>query len=86
MKYGLLLLAAGESRRLGRPKQLLRFRGRTLLQHACLTANGAGCFAAVVVVLGAFADEIRREAGTLGATVVVNRNWKAGVGASIRGG
>ena len=46
-----ILLAAGESARLGRPKQLLRFRGRTLLRHAAETALASGCDG-VYVVLG----------------------------------
>jgi len=86
VKIGLILLAAGRSERLGRPKQLLLFRGRPLLRHCCEVAIGAECFDRIVVVLGAFADEIRGATGKLPATVVVNRRWRAGMGSSIRRG
>ena len=48
----LSILAAGASTRLGQPKQLLPFRGRSLLRHAAETAL-ASVFRPVVVVLGA---------------------------------
>ena len=38
----LVLLAAGRSLRMGRPKPLLRWRGSTLLEHACAAARGGG--------------------------------------------
>ena len=49
----LLLLAAGASTRMGRPKQLLPYHGRTLLRHAAETALATGC-APIVLVTGAF--------------------------------
>lgn len=54
---GVLILAAGASRRLGRPKQLLRLDGRTLLQHVIDAASASG-IAPIVVVLGHAADRI----------------------------
>ncbi|HWD18636.1 MAG TPA: nucleotidyltransferase family protein [Verrucomicrobiae bacterium] len=86
MKIGLLLLAAGESSRLGQPKQLLPFRGRPLLGHLVETATASQCFASIVVVLGAFATRIRAELGSLSATIVVNRDWKKGMGSSLQRG
>ncbi len=56
-RVGAIILAAGASSRLGRPKQLLAYQNTTLLQHAIDTATGAGC-CPVVVILGAYADLI----------------------------
>ena len=55
----LLLLAAGASTRMGQPKQLLPYHGRTLLRHAAETALATGC-APIVLVTGALHDEIGR--------------------------
>ena len=52
-----VVLAAGGSRRLGRPKQLLDFRGATLLDATLATARAAGADQ-VVVALGGAADEV----------------------------
>ena len=58
MKPGLVILVAGESSRLGQPKQLLALGDKTLLQHAVDTARSlAG--SPVAVVLGAHAERIR---------------------------
>jgi molybdenum cofactor cytidylyltransferase len=80
-----ILLAAGESARLGRPKQLLPFRGRTLLRHAAETAVASGC-EHVYVVLGAGHDRARLEVDGLALHAVVNAEWREGMGASIRCG
>jgi molybdenum cofactor cytidylyltransferase len=81
----LILLAAGASTRLGRPKQLLVFRGRSLLRHATETALESVC-RPVVVVLGAFADRLQTELTALPVTVAVNPAWAEGMGKSIRAG
>ena len=57
---GAVILAAGESSRFGRPKQLLMFRGETLVRHAVRAAAEAGCDP-VIVVVGELGDAIRRE-------------------------
>ena len=49
---GLVILAAGGSTRLGPPKQLVAYRGRSLLRHAAEVAAGSLC-RPIVVVLGA---------------------------------
>jgi molybdenum cofactor cytidylyltransferase len=79
------VLAAGASRRLPGPKQMLRFRGSTLLRHAAQTAVAAGC-GPVVVVLGAAsaAKQLRFELVDLGVTIVENARWKEGMSSSIR--
>lgn len=82
---GLMILAAGSSSRLGQPKQLLPFRGRSLLRHAAETALASVC-RPVVVVLGAFAERLTGELSGLPVTVAVNRQWTEGMSSSIRAG
>jgi len=61
-----IVLAAGASTRLGRPKQLVVLGGETLLERAVRTARKAAC-QPVVVVLGAEADQIRERCNLSGA-------------------
>lgn len=82
---GLILLAAGASTRLGRPKQLLMFRGRSLLRHAAETALASVC-RPVVVVLGSFAARLEIELTALPVTVAMNPAWAEGMASSIRSG
>ena len=77
------ILAAGASRRLGEAKQLVRFRGRTLLAHAIATALAADC-GPVLAVLGAGGEDLREEAAAAGARVVENPDWASGLGSSVR--
>ncbi len=77
-----LLLAAGESSRLGRPKQLVEWEGTSLIRRAAEASIGAGC-SPVVVVLGAEVERSLQELKGLDAEVVINNDWKAGMGASI---
>ncbi|WP_188562724.1 nucleotidyltransferase family protein [Hymenobacter frigidus] len=81
----LLLLAAGASTRMGRPKQLLPYHGRTLLRHAAETAVSAGC-APIVLVTGALHDELLAE--IVGLPILAERNpdWETGMASSIRAG
>ena len=80
-----VLLAAGESARLGRPKQLLPFRGRTLLRHAAETALASGCDE-VYVVIGAAHERMRPALDGLDVEIIVNSEWREGLGGSIRHG
>ncbi len=82
---GAIVLAAGGSRRMGRPKQLLPFGGGTLLRHACRTVLDTP-FRPVVVVLGAEAERCREEIGHLPVQVVVNPHWDDGMAGSLRAG
>ncbi len=79
-----VVLAAGGSSRLGTPKQLLPFRGQPLLAHAVRVA--ASDVRPVFVVLGSGADELRSIAEAFGGRVVVNAEWQAGMGSSVRAG
>jgi molybdenum cofactor cytidylyltransferase len=80
-----VLLAAGSSRRLGHPKQLLQFEGESLLRRAARLALGAGC-SPVCVVLGYRAARLTLELAGLAARVVVNKDWPQGMGTSVRCG
>ncbi|MER7483184.1 nucleotidyltransferase family protein [Streptomyces sp. NPDC126510] len=81
-----LLLAAGGGRRLGgRPKALLPHRGRPLVEHAVRVLREGGC-AAVHVVLGAQAGDVRARASLPGCTLVDNPDWEQGMGSSLRAG
>ena len=79
---GIIILAAGPSGRLGRPKQNLFFRGETLLHHAVGSALQTRCHT-VFVVLGAFRDKIEI-ADDDRLQVLVNPNWEEGMASSIR--
>lgn len=85
LETAIVLLAAGESRRMGTPKQLLDFRGVPLLRHAALTAIESEC-GPVVVVLGAHAEELRPALANVPIQSVVNDQWSKGMGTSIQTG
>ena len=80
-----LLLAAGSSSRLGHPKQLLPFRGTTLLRHAAQTALEAD-LGPLFVVLGSRESDCRKVLSGLPLTIVFNWNWQEGLGTSIATG
>ncbi|SOE08218.1 NTP transferase domain-containing protein [Streptomyces sp. Ag109_G2-15] len=81
-----LLLAAGGGRRLGgRPKALLEYRGRPLVEHAVGVLRAAGC-GRIHVVLGAQADDVRERAELSGCVLVDNPDWAEGMGSSLRAG
>jgi molybdenum cofactor cytidylyltransferase len=77
-----LVLGAGGSRRLGRPKQLLPYGDRTLLDHVVATARACP-FAQLVVALGGAADGVREHVDLSGAEVVVNESFGSGCSSSI---
>ena len=65
-----LILAAGESRRMGRDKALLTYHGRTFLETLILNIRNAG-IENIAVVLGHHAEEIQRAVNLAGVQVVV---------------
>ena len=77
-----LVLAAGGSARLGHPKQLLPFGGRTLLDHTLEVARGCE-FDQLVCVLGGAAEEVRATVDLAGVEVVVNDVFGRGCSSSI---
>jgi molybdenum cofactor cytidylyltransferase len=80
-----LVLAAGASRRLGQPKQLVKLGEHTALQRVVANAIAA-VGPQVSVVLGAHAAAITRALAHSPATVLINRQWEEGIASSIRCG
>ncbi|MFH8344218.1 NTP transferase domain-containing protein [Streptomyces sp. NPDC018045] len=81
-----LLLAAGGGRRLGgRPKALLDFRGRPLVENAARVLREGGC-GPVHIVLGAAAEAVRERADLSGYETSDNPDWTRGMGSSLRVG
>lgn len=82
---GVIILAAGASSRMGSPKQLLMYAGKTLLQHSIQAALGSMA-RPVIVVLGAHEDAIKTNLENGNVQVVVNAAWQEGLASSIRYG
>ncbi len=81
-----ILLAAGESSRMGRPKQLLDWRGQALIAAQVEALLAARC-RPVVVVLGAHDREVRAAIPSRpDVQIATNRNWREGRASSIRTG
>jgi molybdenum cofactor cytidylyltransferase len=86
LKVGAVILAAGESKRFGRIKQLLPLGGKPLLQHVIDTAELAG-FSRIAVILGSNGEEIRKAIRTGEKTkVIINTHWEEGQSSSVRAG
>jgi molybdenum cofactor cytidylyltransferase len=77
-----LVLGAGGSSRLGRPKQLLSYGDDTLLGHVVDVARGCE-FQQTIVALGGSADEVRKQVDLAGVEVVVNKAYGEGCSSSI---
>ena len=84
-RYSAIILAAGGSTRMGRPKQLLQFKGQSLLRRAARVAIDAGCDP-VVVVIGHDSAAMLAELDGLGVRAIENPDWQRGIGTSIRAG
>jgi molybdenum cofactor cytidylyltransferase len=85
MTIAAIVLAAGASRRLGRPKQLVTYRGAPLLRAIVVEARASACDR-VLVVLGANAEPIRPALAGLDVTVLTNDGWSEGIASSVRCG
>ena len=83
--HGVVVLAAGASRRLGRSKQLLCIDGETLVRRAARLALATAPAAAVLVV-GADADAVFAAAADLPLRRVDCIDWQRGMGASLHAG
>lgn len=81
----IILLAAGASRRMGQPKQLLLYQGQTLLKYITKCAIASLCNP-VIVVLGANAEKIEPELASLPIKIIKNNQWNQGISSSIRCG
>lgn len=83
--HGVVLLAAGASRRLGRPKQLVVIDGETLVRRAARCALATQPLDAVIV-LGHAADDIAAAVADLPLRTIVAGDWHDGMGASLARG
>lgn len=82
---GIIILAAGASTRLGQPKQLLSYQGKTLIQHIAEVGIHSFC-QPVVVILGAYAEIIQPHLANLDIHIVYNQDWSTGMASSIQCG
>ena len=84
-QVSLILLAAGESRRMGTPKQLLSYKGNSLIRHAVTEVVKSNCDR-IVVVLGTNSERISTEISDLPVCVTYNTQWQQGMSTSIATG
>jgi len=82
MSTAIVILAAGNSSRMGKPKQLLKFNGHTLLDLV-ITESLNTKFRPVVVVLGAYETEIKQASTNPEVIYAVNESWQNGMSSSI---
>ena len=83
MTTGIIILAAGESTRLGYPKQIAKYKDKTLLQLAIDAANGCKADKRVVV-LGANRDEIKKTFSGASIPNIPNPHFEKGMSTSIK--
>lgn len=84
-EYGIIILAAGNSSRLGEPKQLLQFQGKSLIRHiaeAAVEIVGGN----TIVVTGSHSERIEAELEGLPCKLAFNAEWQEGMSASIKTG
>lgn len=85
MKTGVILLAAGSSSRLGRPKQLLNYQEKTLIQHSIEAALDSAAND-LVVVLGSNSELIQTGIESKEVPVLVHEHWEEGMSSSMQCG
>ncbi len=85
LQVGAIILAAGASRRMGQPKQLLPVAGQPMVRRVTEAVCAAG-LAQVIVVLGAHAQAVASVLQGLPVDLVVNHAWQAGLSTSVRAG
>lgn len=83
---GIILLAAGNSSRMGSPKQLLVYQGKTFLERITDTALEVFDPNQIVLVLGARHHEISSVIKNKNIHIVINENWESGMASSIQSG
>lgn len=82
MSVAALLLAGGESRRMGTPKPLLKWEGQTLIEYQLKQLRQA--VDRIIVVLGHRADDVRPFVHRAGALAVINEHYREGRASSVR--
>jgi molybdenum cofactor cytidylyltransferase len=80
-----ILLAAGESKRLGQPKALMDWKGKSFVRQIAETALVAK-LDPVIVVTGSDAESIEAELRGLAVTIVRNKDWQRGQSSSVKAG
>ena len=80
-KIPIILLAAGSSERMGQAKQLLPWGEKSLIEYQVELLLKSG--SPVIVVLGANVSSISPVIGKYKIEVVLNENWKSGMGSSV---
>ena len=84
-RFSAIVLAAGGSSRLGKPKQLIPWRGTTLLSYTIAEIEKSG-MRDIILVLGASSEAIQNSIDNKGLRIVINPNWKSGKASSINTG
>ena len=77
-----VILAAGDSSRMGFPKQLAEYKGKTILETVVETVTSN--LDETVVVLGHENDTITEKLDFKESTILINENWEEGIVSSIR--
>ena len=83
---GIILLAAGNSTRLGAPKQLLIYQGKTLLERIVDTSIQVFDKGKIVIVLGANHAKIASHIKDKNIQIVINEDWESGMASSLQAG
>jgi molybdenum cofactor cytidylyltransferase len=83
-EIGLVIMAAGDSSRLGFPKQLLEINGQSFLKHTVEVALEMN--SPIVVVLGYNYERHLKEINDINVDHTFNLNWHKGIGSSIKSG
>lgn len=86
MKFPGIILAAGQSTRMGQPKALVPLRDRTFLEHVAATFMASGVVDSIIVVTGAYSELVTPHAAARGFPTVYNPNYKTGMMTSLQKG
>jgi molybdenum cofactor cytidylyltransferase len=84
-KTGIIILAAGNSSRMGEPKQLMMYKSKTFLQHIIGEAKNAN-LEPVICVTGYQSELIAKNITGMGISIVYNEDWREGMGSGISAG
>lgn len=79
---GAVVLAAGESRRMGRPKMLLPFRGTTIIEQVLKNIREAG-IEKITVVIGAEKEKLSQMLQNTSVSLCINNNYREGMLSSV---
>ncbi|HTB24041.1 MAG TPA: nucleotidyltransferase family protein [Puia sp.] len=84
-KTGIIILAAGNSSRMGEPKQLMMYNNKTFLQHIIAESKNA-LLDPVICVTGYESDLISESISGMEVSIVYNEYWSEGMGSGISAG